>query len=177
MKTCRRCDVAKPLGEFYREAATPDGYGRWCRDCAKAVSSARYHANKAQAAETARAWRERNRDRHLENRRRWYRANRERERRTHRAWLRANPDQARDRNRRRKRALGGVHRATVRFAEIVRLDPCAYCGRRGGTVEHVEPISSGGPHHWSNLGGACASCNARKGATSLLAFLRRTVPA
>lgn len=40
---------------------------------------------------------------------------------------------------------------------------CAYCGGRGTTVEHLLPVSRGGPTTWQNTVIACVACNARKG--------------
>lgn len=63
------------------------------------------------------------------------------------------------------------------WLRLLRLDPCAYCGRaRGGTVDHVEPRSRtarglGGAHSWTNVVGACEPCNGRKADRSLLWFL------
>lgn len=37
------------------------------------------------------------------------------------------------------------------------------CGRAATTVDHVVPRSRGGRHEWTNVVGACAPCNARKG--------------
>ena len=39
---------------------------------------------------------------------------------------------------------------------------CAYCGRRGTTVDHVQPRSRGGGDTWLNTVAACAACNHRK---------------
>ncbi|WP_406630340.1 HNH endonuclease [Amycolatopsis sp. WGS_07] len=44
---------------------------------------------------------------------------------------------------------------------------CAYCGRRATTVDHITPVSRGGPRtSWLNTvaacGGSARSCNARK---------------
>lgn len=39
---------------------------------------------------------------------------------------------------------------------------CAYCGRRGTTVDHVQPRSRGGADTWLNTVAACTSCNHRK---------------
>jgi len=39
---------------------------------------------------------------------------------------------------------------------------CAYCGRRGTTVDHVQPRSRGGGDTWLNTVTACSSCNHRK---------------
>lgn len=40
---------------------------------------------------------------------------------------------------------------------------CAYCGRRGATVDHVLPRSRGGGNTWENTVTACARCNNTKG--------------
>jgi 5-methylcytosine-specific restriction endonuclease McrA len=66
------------------------------------------------------------------------------------------------------------------WARIVRQDPCSYCGREAGTVDHVEPSRGprpargiGGAHVWLNLVGACEACNASKSDAQLLHFLGR----
>jgi 5-methylcytosine-specific restriction endonuclease McrA len=44
---------------------------------------------------------------------------------------------------------------------------CAYCGGHFHeldlTVEHIQPVSRGGRHDWTNVVTACRSCNTRKG--------------
>ena len=44
---------------------------------------------------------------------------------------------------------------------------CGYCGQQGAeselTVEHIQPVSRGGRHEWTNVVTACRSCNTRKG--------------
>lgn len=41
---------------------------------------------------------------------------------------------------------------------------CAYCGRRGNTIDHLTPQSRGGRNHWLNTVCACQDCNHRKAA-------------
>lgn len=62
--------------------------------------------------------------------------------------------------------------------QIVRRDPCSYCGKRAAkmTVEHVQPVGrhrgKGGPlDNASNKVGACLRCNMRRGSGSLLHYL------
>ena len=43
----------------------------------------------------------------------------------------------------------------------------AHCSRTATTVDHVVPKSRGGQHDWTNVVGACAQCNARKGSRLL----------
>lgn len=59
---------------------------------------------------------------------------------------------------------------------IITADPCCYCGRRGGTVDHIVARTSGGSDDWMNLTGACHSCNARKRTIPLLQFMLRSLP-
>lgn len=47
---------------------------------------------------------------------------------------------------------------------------CAYCGRRGDTVDHVVPRSRGGRNVWENVVCACGPCNTAK-ADALLSEL------
>lgn len=70
-----------------------------------------------------------------------------------------------------QRADGQSHREG--WASIVRADPCSYCGRDGGTVDHIEPTSKGGRNIWLNYTGACNGCNVSKSDTPLLAWLFR----
>jgi hypothetical protein len=58
------------------------------------------------------------------------------------------------------------------FRDVLRRDPCAYCGAPiGGTLDHIEARATGGRDELANLTGSCANCNTRKGMRSLLAFL------
>lgn len=72
-------------------------------------------------------------------------------------------------------------RRTVRTAddrdyfELVKHDPCSYCGARiGGQSDHIVGLKAGGEDHWTNYTGACESCNkAKKNQHPLLFMLRR----
>jgi 5-methylcytosine-specific restriction endonuclease McrA len=39
---------------------------------------------------------------------------------------------------------------------------CAYCGKYGNTVDHIQPQSRGGANSWGNLVTACKACNGHK---------------
>lgn len=39
---------------------------------------------------------------------------------------------------------------------------CAYCGKKGYTVDHIQPKSRGGQNTWGNLVTACQKCNTMK---------------
>jgi hypothetical protein len=47
---------------------------------------------------------------------------------------------------------------------LQRDECCQYCGSRENlTIDHVLPLSRGGPYTWQNLVIACLRCNNRKG--------------
>jgi len=87
-------------------------------------------------------------------------------------WKRANPARARELSRlyARRRALDRDEDA-LSFADILRRDPCSYCGEPTEHIDHIDPVAFGGSNAWDNLTGACASCNTRKHTKPLLLFL------
>jgi hypothetical protein len=72
---------------------------------------------------------------------------------------------------RRAKGVKEFNALIAEYAEILRRDPCAYCGGQMQVLDHIEPLSGVGPHAWDNLTPACGSCNARKSAKPLLGFL------
>ena len=61
----------------------------------------------------------------------------------------------------------------TRLAEYayLRRDPCSYCGRAGGTIDHIVPTARGAATTSLNLTGACDRCIGLKGQWPLLPFL------
>lgn len=87
-------------------------------------------------------------------------------------WQRANPAKVNEiSNRAKRRRRWGRGSDTAAFARVLQSDPCAYCGEMGVEIDHIEPVAVGGLKDWTNLTGACRSCNARKRTRSLLTFL------
>lgn len=68
---------------------------------------------------------------------------------------------------------GMVPVAMGRYREVLRADPCVFCNRKGGTLEHIHPRARRGSNSWPNLASACHTCNREKGSDSLLGFLMR----
>ncbi|MEU5934444.1 HNH endonuclease [Micromonospora sp. NPDC047187] len=99
-------------------------------------------------------------------------------------WRLKNPDKFRanqERYRRRNpvaRKNAHVNRVEAPFDdealaywEIIRHDPCVYCGEPADTVDHIDPVSRSRRSDWMNLAPACKPCNSSKGTKSLLDFL------
>ncbi len=66
----------------------------------------------------------------------------------------------------------GMSSEAAGYAAVLRGDPCSYCDASAGTVDHILPVSQGGPFDaWDNLTAACRACNGRTQHRSLLRFL------
>lgn len=172
-KTCKTCGIDKPLTAFQ-----PTKNGLWgcrarCRDCYEAKRSAhrkgvggdnhrayaraQYYKDPAYASQKSR---------------RWKRANREHYRDTYRKWVQTPNGRAairRGAHRRRIRLLAVTNDVTTaQIAELMqRQTHCAYCKKKftdklPSTIDHVIPVSKGGPHTISNLVLACRPCNSSK---------------
>ncbi len=187
MRTCSQCGGTGP---FYRDSASPDGLTSRCKSCRNAASQAWQRSNpqyREQAKARTKAWRLANPERARVNRRAWvernpmkkgmidarYRASHSKERcRRTVAWRRANPEksQAIDaRSKAKRRAtLEEVENTLTGYEWLQILEvfnhACAYCLRDDVklTVDHVIPISRGGPNTAENVVPACGSCNKRK---------------
>ena len=76
-KRCSRCKATKPVGEFGRRAAAPDGMHPYCKACVRAYCKARYATHAEQIKADAREYRARNADVVRQRGRATYAANRE----------------------------------------------------------------------------------------------------
>lgn len=65
----------------------------------------------------------------------------------------------------------------AQYKSRLRKDLCVFCGRHpvdvGSkmTIDHIVPVSKGGPNTVENIAAACSSCNSRKSDTDLLTFM------
>lgn len=81
-------------------------------------------------------------------------------------------------HKRRADAAGVDHVAYSRTAILMRWRYiCAYCPQRATHLDHVHPISKGGPDAESNIVPACADCNLSKGAKTLAEWSESFAPA
>lgn len=105
--------------------------------------------------------------------RRWYAENRERAAAYNREYRKNNPEklsfhssQYQD----RKRSNGGGGFTLVQWLELCERfgNVCLCCGCSGPlTVDHVIPISLGGPHQLDNVQPLCKPCNSKKHAKAI----------
>lgn len=120
-KVCFKCNVPKPLGEFYKHPRMSDGCLNKCKECTKRDVAEHRNAN----LEKIRAY------------------DRERSQLKHRVALRTEVNRAwRDEDGRRQKCHGAVRRAII-SGELVRK-PCERCGEEKSVAHHEnydEPLN------------------------------------
>ncbi len=170
MKTCSKCGEVLPLDRFYRQAGCKNGYRPDCKSC---ICEARKrerveHADrvKARDAKTSRV--------HAEKRsakaRAWYAANPERAKASRRAYYAANPAVFEKSRAKRNALKRGVEHSPYTRTEIFDRDGgrCKGCGLvlankpRSFHIDHIVPLTLGGPDIPSNLQVMCPPCNRSK---------------
>jgi len=199
MKLCPDCQTEYPATLEYFHRRGNDKLNTYCKPCANARARAHHHANRSNRLVYLAAYRDANRDKlrtykrdmdkkradnrayHAANRdqlnqeaRRRYQRNKPRYVQRAYKWQRNNPDKARAYTRVKALRRRGAPLTTEarQYIEIIKHDPCVYCGQYGDIViDHIHPVSRGGDSDWTNLAPACRSCNAAKTNKSLLAYL------
>lgn len=163
-----RCDRCRSTYSEYQKA-------RYRRDIERrrAQSRAYKRANPERARESVRRSYQKNREQYVAQARE---ANRRRRRespglvnRWNREWRARNPDWRVAQN--ASRRANRMNPQAREYVNILRHDPCSYCGSVAGEIDHIEPLAAGGTNEWGNLTAACRSCNAKKNRSSLLAAL------
>ena len=121
MKTCFKCNVQKPLTEFYKHPAMADGYLNKCKSCNKTDSLEHRNAN----IKKVRAY------------------DRERSKHPHRVELHKEQTKMwRSADKRRNQCHNAVARA-IKSGELTRL-PCIRCGETKSLAHHEnydEPLN------------------------------------
>lgn len=59
--------------------------------------------------------------------------------------------------------------------KVLKNDPCSYCGGVSTGVDHIIPRTAGGVDDFTNVTGACVSCNRQKSSKSMLTHMLEMV--
>ncbi len=174
-KICVRCFVTKPLAEFYRNAKSKDGLKPYCKECGKSASLkwTREHveANRLRANK----WYQENQEKGIKRSAEWAAKNSKLVTGYKKKYAKANPEVVRAVRQRRRVRLKGGETEKFRDTEIFERDGwiCQLCQQpiekelkspSPGSVslDHIQPVSLGGPHTWDNVQTAHLRCNKKK---------------
>lgn len=176
MKTCTQCGLQKPVTDFFTHKATTDGFRPDCKSCLTVKQRAHYENSKSEILERQRTYTSRNADAIKQAHQRAHQRRSqnpewlEQKRAKAREWDRSHPEQRALNQQRRLARLAAAPvndftRAQWQAIKAAFRNRCAYCGieARRLCVEHVIPLSRGGPHTARNIVPACVPCNTRKG--------------
>lgn len=184
LKICRICNELKPRSEYYSRHEMPDGLRSECKECTKARSAKSQQARRNERRAYMQDYGEKNRkklnkqarERAIKNKRYLYFREYRQENIDQ---VRTNEERYRRRNRhkevarRHKRRVMPIDKTAVEYIAILQKDVCCYCGKPGGTIDHIIAVSKGGTNDWKNLTAACKSCNSSKNNEELIWFLFR----
>lgn len=152
-KVCTGCSRTLELGDFAPNPSGKHGRHSRCRDCQR--KGLAVHRQRPGV-----------RERHREDCARWYAKNREQQDLKALAWHAANPEARRvfaAASRARRRGVASTLTLDEWTGILARYDGrCAYCGADFETIDHVVPLSRGGPNDRTNVVPACLSCNCSK---------------
>jgi 5-methylcytosine-specific restriction endonuclease McrA len=187
VKTCTRCNEAKPLAEFYRTRQNRDGRTYWCKGCRAAYRREQYTANLEKARAERREWKAAN----PEKKRAYSAAHYRRDQTYYKEWYAKNREKKiaasreyRKRTGRRGRPdwlktalrLGQCTKEQLEWKVAYYGWKCVYCGGPYETIDHVIPLSRGGTSHPVNLVPACRACNYAKHAKTLKEWATGVIP-
>lgn len=142
MKTCSKCNQAKPTNEFSRDARTADGLRADCKSCAKSYNAAWRANNTEKQRARLKEWRSENPERSKELRRaamqRAYAADPEKHRDRSRSWAARNRDVRAAKQARRTGVCSWANSEKIR--EIYEFAQEFRTAGFDVEVDHIEPL-------------------------------------
>ena len=185
MKTCSKCQLIKPLSDFYYRKDT-NSHRNECKDCNKATKAIR---ESVPGVKELRAIKEKQRrityKEHINSTLRRQRTSPEAKARIKLqtiAFKQNNPGKITAYSQaarvRRKYSINATNSCTkLEFINwYTAADKiCTYCGKTNVklTVDHVTPLIKGGTHTTDNFTLACNSCNSSKGGNTLIIWMAK----
>ncbi len=168
-KRCTGCGKRKSRSSFHVHASTPDGLQFHCKVCRSGAARRFYQRNRPRLDARATEYRRTNAKKVATYKRAYFEAHREDYNRNLRAWRTKHWKHHYINHQEKRRAL--IRGASISdFTKAQWLEvladygyQCAYCKSTSKlTMDHIVPLSKGGPHTKSNVAPACRPCNSRK---------------
>ena len=154
MKRCSKCRRRKSVTEFHKQRRAHDGLQAYCKSCCKTFQK---------------KYQKENREHRIAVQRLHYVRNRAAYAAYHAAYQQAHPEVGAAGQARRRARLAQVETEDFTRQEIFLRDAaiCGICGEfvdeSNWHMDHIIPISKGGPHTRANVQVAHPRCNREKG--------------
>ena len=164
MKTCSACQLSQPYSNYYKDKAGRDGFKARCKSCIKRYEERNREHIKAYKA----AYHEKNREAVHVAQREWYVANADYAKAKAKQYRRDNPEKVShgERHRTHKRRARMKYTVPQRWRKSAETpNRCYWCGgdiSEYHEIDHIMPISLGGPVKDYNEVRACQDCNGAK---------------
>jgi 5-methylcytosine-specific restriction endonuclease McrA len=183
-KICNRCEVIKPLDEFRNQPKGKFGKRSKCKACEYQLYKEYYQKNPQKKRDAENKYRKNNPEVFARRDRKYYLKNKDKMLEANKKWKQDNPDKYAELNRRKERVRRArkFENGQKPYTEIAMLElygtVCHLCEsaidmaapRKVGTpgwelglhVDHVIPLSKGGPDTLENVRPAHGKCNLQK---------------
>lgn len=174
-KRCSKCRKVKPIAQFNRRQASPDGYTYKCKECEKITAKANYHKRKKKLSRNR--YYEQNKERIKAKSRAYYIANREHLLKKNKEYRQRKPEVHRKSTERRKKVLQANKGKPYTRSQIIERDSrmingrlvpiCWICNEpvrdfNELQIDHVIPITAGGKDCRDNVRVAHRICNIQR---------------
>ena len=165
MKKCTKCQIDKPLSEYYKRQENIDGHHNKCISCWKLRNKKWYAENRTSKLEKSKVYRQPRRKQANEYGKIYRLNNAEKVKQDNLVWRKNNPEKVRELEHRRRARIKQNGEYKIRQSFLIKLynSPCVGCGStKNITQDHVVPIARGGRHSEGNLQPLCSRCNSSK---------------
>jgi len=182
-KRCTKCGEVKPYEMFYRQRARKDGHRPDCKACRQVLEKAYNEANKEKISEYNKAYREANKEKIKEIKKSYQENNKEKISEITKAYYQNNKEKSAELSSRRRalkrkaipRFLKKCDVERQRLKKIFKLrEVISLATGIEHHVDHMWPLSDGGPHWSGNLQIIPAKENLTKG-TSVCKVTKRNI--
>ena len=170
-KRCSKCRTLKPLSEFNKRKASPDGYTYKCKVCEKATAKMNYHKRKKRLG--GNKYYQDHKDEIKMKSREYYEKNKEHLLRKNKEYRQKNPEVHAKSVEKRKKIL--AERMYVQYSrnQVIKRDTlngvvfCYICGQpikdmNDLQIDHIVPVTAGGWECLYNVRCAHSECNRRR---------------
>jgi hypothetical protein len=153
MKQCSKCREIKSLNDFYirRDGGSSDGFEGTCIKCRLMHGDNWYANNRERVAKTGKQWRTANKARKAATNKAWQNANRDKMKGYYKRWGQKHKEKVAAKAARR-RAL----KSSVTCGDLLKIGKIYKRAQElrqyfNVVVDHIIPLSKGGPHSPENL--------------------------